>query len=144
MRESVPFPHSFPLNILAKGCVHEKCRSSSQHYVCTKHIKPRKQCHKMTPAGLEPAIPGSVGRCLIHWATGPINNGEMLRNSPNRFGSKRNLSAHGPRCEQTTMQRDSDSRPSKNDFIRRHPKDSKPKIMKMLDEASDSVTEWLR
>ena len=26
---------------------------------------------KMTPAGLEPAIPGSVGRCLIHWATRP-------------------------------------------------------------------------
>ena len=26
---------------------------------------------KMTPAGLEPAIPGSVVRCLIHWATGP-------------------------------------------------------------------------
>ena len=26
----------------------------------------------MTPAGLEPAIPGSVGRCLIHWATGPM------------------------------------------------------------------------
>ena len=25
----------------------------------------------LTPAGLEPAIPGSVGRCLIHWATGP-------------------------------------------------------------------------
>ena len=55
----------------------------------------RSNSKKMTPAGLEPAIPGSVGRCLIHWATGPINNGEMLRNSPNRFGSKRNLSAHG-------------------------------------------------
>ena len=27
----------------------------------------------MTPAGLEPAIPGSVGHCLIHWATGPMN-----------------------------------------------------------------------
>ena len=26
----------------------------------------------MTPAGLEPAIPDSVGRCLIHWATGPL------------------------------------------------------------------------
>ena len=25
----------------------------------------------MTPVGLEPTIPGSVGRCLIHWATGP-------------------------------------------------------------------------
>ncbi len=25
----------------------------------------------MTLAGLEPAIPGSVGRCLIHWATKP-------------------------------------------------------------------------
>ena len=29
--------------------------------------------NEMTPAGLEPAIPGSVGRCLIHWATGPMN-----------------------------------------------------------------------
>ncbi len=28
----------------------------------------------MTPAGLEPAIPGSVGRCLIHWATGPMTH----------------------------------------------------------------------
>ena len=28
--------------------------------------------NEMTPAGLEPAIPGSVGRCLIHWATGPM------------------------------------------------------------------------
>ena len=26
----------------------------------------------MTPAGLEPAIPGSVGRCLIYWATVPL------------------------------------------------------------------------
>jgi hypothetical protein len=26
---------------------------------------------QMTPAGPEPAIPGSVGRWLIHWATGP-------------------------------------------------------------------------
>ena len=25
----------------------------------------------MTPAGLEPAIPGSVDRCFFHWATGP-------------------------------------------------------------------------
>ena len=28
----------------------------------------------VTPAGLEPAIPGSVGRCLIHWATGPVEH----------------------------------------------------------------------
>ena len=27
---------------------------------------------KMIPVGLEPTIPGSVGRCLIHWATGPL------------------------------------------------------------------------
>ena len=25
----------------------------------------------LTPVGLEPAIPGSVGQCLIHWATRP-------------------------------------------------------------------------
>ena len=36
---------------------------------------------KMTPAGLEPAIPGSVGRCLIHWATGP--DVRCLRGAPN-------------------------------------------------------------
>ena len=33
----------------------------------------------MTPAGLEPAIPGSVGRCLIHWATGPIDKTFRVR-----------------------------------------------------------------
>ena len=27
---------------------------------------------EMIPAGLEPAIPGSVGRCLIHWAMVPV------------------------------------------------------------------------
>ena len=27
---------------------------------------------QMTSAGLESAIPGSIGRCLIHWATRPI------------------------------------------------------------------------
>ena len=26
---------------------------------------------KIAPARFEPAIPGSVGRCFIHWATGP-------------------------------------------------------------------------
>ena len=33
----------------------------------------------MTPAGLEPAIPGSVGRCLTHWATGPTENPTNLK-----------------------------------------------------------------
>ena len=28
---------------------------------------------QLTSAGLEPAIPGSVGRCLIHWATRPLD-----------------------------------------------------------------------
>ena len=31
------------------------------------------QARRLTSAGLEPAIPGSVGRCLIHWATGPVD-----------------------------------------------------------------------
>ena len=30
----------------------------------------------VTPVGLEPTIPGSVGRCLIHWATGPAEQVE--------------------------------------------------------------------
>ena len=29
----------------------------------------------MILVGLEPTIPGSVGRCLIHWATGPLGMG---------------------------------------------------------------------
>ena len=37
----------------------------------------------MTSAGLEPAIPGSVGRCLIHWATRPVVDLRARRlNSP--------------------------------------------------------------
>ena len=40
---------------------------------CVEHLRERIRLknEKVTPAGLEPAIPGSVGRCLIHWATGP-------------------------------------------------------------------------
>ena len=29
---------------------------------------------KLILVGLEPTIPGSVGRCLIHWATGPLQS----------------------------------------------------------------------
>ena len=35
----------------------------------------------MTPAGLEAAIPGSVGRCLIHWATGPLQQHRPVADS---------------------------------------------------------------
>ena len=31
----------------------------------------------MTPVGLEPTIPGSAGRCLIYWATGPLGVTEV-------------------------------------------------------------------
>ena len=43
--------------------------------IFNKYLHPQKSKNrpkkKMISAGLEPAIPGSVGRCLIHWATGP-------------------------------------------------------------------------
>ena len=39
----------------------------------------------MTPAGLEPAIPGSVGRCLIHWATGPVDEAKIMSSSENKL-----------------------------------------------------------
>ena len=39
---------------------------------------------KMNPAGLEPAIPGPVGRCLIHWATGPYYATSLLSNTSPR------------------------------------------------------------
>ena len=34
--------------------------------------EPWGQSVKVILVGLEPTIPGSVGRCLIHWATGPV------------------------------------------------------------------------
>ena len=34
---------------------------------------------QLTPAGLEPAIPGSVGRCLIHWAWTLLLHTSFLR-----------------------------------------------------------------
>ena len=44
----------------------------------------------MTPAGLEPAIPGSVGRCLIHWATGPVepDSAGALRGKIDKLGDQ--------------------------------------------------------
>jgi hypothetical protein len=35
----------------------------------------------LTSAGLEPAIPGSVGRCLIHWATRPLSDSHQINRS---------------------------------------------------------------
>ena len=49
------------------------CLLSAHHKLINNFIIPQASSPRlqMTPAGLEPAIPGSVGRCLIHWATGP-------------------------------------------------------------------------
>ena len=44
----------------------------------------------MTTAGLEPAIPGSVGRCLIHWATGPLKLRPMLHALLSQLGARTN------------------------------------------------------
>ena len=54
---SAPLSHPFRVRWRAALVT---CDGISKHHV------------NMTPAGLEPAIPGSVGRCLIHWATGPL------------------------------------------------------------------------
>ena len=57
----------------------------------------------MTPAGLEPAIPGSVGRCLIHWATGPVmafGAERDNRNTGRTFAiGKRRMAACQPRSQ---------------------------------------------
>ena len=47
------------------GCI-SSCSSRPERAVYALSVK------NMTLAGLQPAIPGSVGRCLIHWATGPL------------------------------------------------------------------------
>jgi hypothetical protein len=49
-------------------------KSSNWQGACCDCEALRHFAKEMNPAGLEPAIPGSVGRCLIHWATGPMRN----------------------------------------------------------------------
>ena len=46
------------------------CCCCMAEYECADSNLENPHFEKMTLAGLEPAIPGSVGRCLIHWATG--------------------------------------------------------------------------
>ena len=62
--------------------------------LCPQQTRRRANCEvnftMMTPAGLEPAIPGSVGRCLIHWATGPDT--KCMRHSHNHMRRMRSLS----------------------------------------------------
>ena len=42
------------------------------YYACHATLAaPDKKKHHRGRYGLEPAVPGSVGRCLNHWATGP-------------------------------------------------------------------------
>ena len=51
----------------------------------------------MTPAGLEPAIPGSVGRCLIHWATGPLATSliQLLYIKPRGLPNRQRMATYG-------------------------------------------------
>ena len=58
--------------VAAGGGGVEKWRGIRETHMKEQAITSRAACAEMTPAGLEPAIPGSVGRCLIHWATGPL------------------------------------------------------------------------
>ena len=60
----------------------EQTRRALRRISSPLHEHERRSC--MTPAGLEPAIPDSVGRCLIHWATGPA--GALLQTQAIRGG----------------------------------------------------------
>ena len=48
--------------------------------------------YKMVPAALEPAIPGSAGRCIIHWATARCQR--RASGSPNVASSFNAFSGH--------------------------------------------------
>jgi hypothetical protein len=56
------------IGLCPQGFESPRCRFVA---ACGERFRSRRVV-QMTPAGLEPAIPGSVGRCLIHWATGPL------------------------------------------------------------------------
>ena len=43
--------------------------------------------------GLEPTIPGSVGRCLIHWATGPTDAHDVTKSSTSSCSCAQHTSA---------------------------------------------------
>ena len=66
----------------------------------------------MTPAGLEPAIPGSVGRCLIHWVKGPCLRTVAVSSSTLSMRPLRKsesawiwpVTSRGALCENATLQ----------------------------------------
>ena len=62
-----PSGHAESINLCTGTCCPTAATSERPH-----HHGARGTRSFMTPAGLEPAIPGSIGRCLIHWATGPV------------------------------------------------------------------------
>ena len=76
-----------------------RCALSSQYFPRWKHFLERApegevglqhsgtwdvtECkNNMILVGLEPTIPSSVGRCLIHWATGPLGKGCLDSSHP--------------------------------------------------------------
>ena len=45
----------------------------------SRYVREKNAASQTTAAGIEPAIPGSVGRCLDHWATGPLKRGQSKK-----------------------------------------------------------------
>ena len=81
----------------------------------TRKQKPRHQA-TMTPAGLEPAIPGSVGRCLIHWATGPSKSTSGIANNRKRNTKQPHHRRHQmiqTQCATATPSRQTHSKPAR-------------------------------
>ena len=64
----------------AHGCLNG---ITFQLYEVSSHAGSVINIQTMTLVGLEPTIPGSVGRCLIHWATRPI---EIFQKSGHTIG----------------------------------------------------------
>ena len=82
-------------------CIHKApAHSRSGRIIVTESVKSGLMAGvpsaSMNPAGLEPAIPGSVDRCLIHWATGPYLKSQMLNTILIAWLRMKNLSPWHP------------------------------------------------
>ena len=88
----------------------------------TRKCKPRHQA-TMTPAGLEPAIPGPVGRCIIHWALGPSKRTRGIANNRKRNTKQPHHRRHQmiqTQCATATPSRQTHLKPARREASATH------------------------
>ena len=78
---------------MAVKCAQRCSPNAPQKLSTLRARQERLQEKNLILVGLEPTIPGSVGRCLIHWATGPTDGHDVTKSSTSSCSCAQHMSA---------------------------------------------------